>query len=78
MNFILFLFSFNLRLGFSVTLYVNITNCHVSAICHEHIITYCCGDHLSQRQIISQAVNLLSWISSGKFTRELDKEPLLN
>jgi len=38
----------------------------------------CCGNHLLQRQMITQAVNLLSWISSGKFTRELDKEPLLN
>ena len=39
---------------------------------------YCCGNHLLQRQMIIQAVNLLSWISSGKFTRELDKESLLN
>ena len=38
----------------------------------------CCGNHLSQRQMITQAVNLLSQISSGKFTRELDKESLLN
>jgi len=38
----------------------------------------CCGNHLLQRQIITQAVNLLSWISSGKFTRELNKESLLN
>jgi len=38
----------------------------------------CCGNHLSQRQMITQSVNLLSWISSGKFTRELDKESLLN
>ena len=38
----------------------------------------CCGNHLSQRQMITQAVNLLSRISSGKFTRELDKESLLN
>ena len=38
----------------------------------------CCGNHLSQRQMITQAVNLLSWISSGKFTRELNKKPLLN
>jgi len=38
----------------------------------------CCGNHLSQRQMITQAVNLLSWILSGKFTRELDKESLLN
>jgi len=40
--------------------------------------TDCCGNHLSQRQMITQAVNLLSRISSGKFTRELDKESLLN
>jgi len=38
----------------------------------------CYGNHLSQRQIITQAVNLLNWISSGKFTRELNKESLLN
>ena len=38
----------------------------------------CCGNHLSQRQMITQSVNLLSWISSGKFIRELDKESLLN
>ena len=38
----------------------------------------CCGNHLSQRQIITQAVNLLSWISSGKLTRELNKESLFN
>ena len=37
-----------------------------------------CGNHLSQRQMITQAINLLSWISSGKFTRELNKESLLN
>jgi len=41
-------------------------------------LQHCCGNHLSQRQIITQAVNLLSKISSGKFTRELDKESLLN
>ena len=28
--------------------------------------------------MITQAVNLLDWISSGKFTRELNKESLLN
>jgi len=33
---------------------------------------YCCGNHLLQRQMITQAVNLLNWISSEKFTRELD------
>jgi len=38
----------------------------------------CCGNHLSQGQMIIQTVNLLEWISSGNFTRELDKEPLLN
>ena len=32
----------------------------------------CCGNHLSQ------GVNLLVEVSSRKFTRELDKEPLLN
>jgi len=39
---------------------------------------HCYGNHLSQRQIITQAVNLLSQISSRKFTRELNKESLLN
>jgi len=33
---------------------------------------------LSQGQMITQTVNLLKWISSRNFTRELDKEPLLN
>ena len=39
---------------------------------------YCCGNHLSQRQMIIQAINLLGQISSENFTRELDKESLLN
>ena len=39
---------------------------------------YYYGNHLSQRQMIIQAVNLLEWISSGNFTRELDKKSLLN
>ena len=38
----------------------------------------CCDNHLSQGQIITQGVNLLVEVSSGEFTRELDKEPLLN
>jgi len=38
----------------------------------------CCDNHLSQEQMITQTVNLLEWISSENFTRELDKEPLLN
>ena len=38
----------------------------------------CCGNHLSQELMIIQVVNLLSWISNGKFTKELDKESLLN
>ena len=38
----------------------------------------CCGNHLSQRQMITQAINLLRQISSGNFTRELNKESLLN
>jgi len=38
----------------------------------------CCDNHLSQGQMITQGVNLLVRVSSGKFTRELDKEPLLN
>ena len=45
--------------------------------CNDKRHTYC-GNHLSQRQMITQVVNLLSWISSGKFTRELNKESLLN
>ena len=43
----LFLFYFNLRLEFSVTSYVNITNCHVSVIYHGHMITY----HMSYERI---------------------------
>ena len=39
---------------------------------------YCCDNHLSQGQMITQGVNLLVRVSSGKFTRELDKESLLN
>ena len=42
------------------------------------IYSNCCSNHLSQRQMITQAVNLLSQISSRKFTRELDKEHLLH
>ena len=38
----------------------------------------CCGNHLSQEQMITQGVNLLVEVSSGEFTRELDKESLLN
>ena len=38
----------------------------------------CYNNYLSQRQMITQVVNLLSQISSGKFTRELNKESLLN
>jgi len=38
----------------------------------------CCDNHLSQGQMITQEVNLLVRVSSGEFTRELDKEPLLN
>jgi len=38
----------------------------------------CCDNYLSQGQMITQTVNLLEWISSGNFTRELDEEPLLN
>ena len=38
----------------------------------------CYGNHLSQGQMITQGVNLLVEVSSGKFTRELDKEFLLN
>ena len=39
---------------------------------------HCYGNHLLQRQMIIQAINLLGQISSGNFTRELDKESLLN
>ena len=38
----------------------------------------CYDNHLLQGQIITQMVNLLEWISSENFTRELNKEPLLN
>ena len=38
----------------------------------------CCDNHLSQRQMITQAINLLEQISSRNFTRELDKKSLLN
>ena len=38
----------------------------------------CCDNHLSQGQMITQEVNLLVEVSSGEFTRELDKESLLN
>ena len=38
----------------------------------------CCDNHLSQGQMIIQGVNLLVEVSSGEFTRELDKESLLN
>ena len=38
----------------------------------------CCDNHLSQGQMITQGVNLLVRVSSGEFTRELDKESLLN
>ena len=44
----------------------------------EVVEFYCCDNHVSQGQMITQAINLLRWISSGNFTRELDKEPLLN
>jgi len=56
--------------------------CDCSHITHDmtwcHNIHICCSNHLSQGQMITQTVNLLEWISSGNFTRELDKEPLLN
>ena len=35
-------------------------------------ITFCCDNHLSQGQMITQGVNLLVAVSSGEFTRELD------
>ena len=38
----------------------------------------CCDNHLSQRQMIIQAINLLEQISSRNFTRELNKKSLLN
>ena len=41
-------------------------------------ISECCGNHLLQGQMITQGVNLLVEVSSGEFTRELDKEFLLN
>ena len=51
-----------------------IMSSYISIVCS----IYCCDNHLSQGQMITQAINLLKWISSGNFTRELDKEPLLN
>ena len=39
---------------------------------------WCCDNHLSQGQMITQGVNLLVEVSSGEFTRELNKESLLN
>ena len=38
----------------------------------------CCGNHQTQSPTITQRANLLKRISSRNFTRELDKEPLLN
>jgi len=43
-----------------------------------HITLLCCGNHQSQRPIVSQASKSLRWMSSGNFTRELDKEPSLH
>ena len=40
--------------------------------------TDCCGNHQIQSPTITQQANLLRQISSGDFTRELNKEPLLN
>ena len=56
----------------------NINKFMVSSSNHISNLNYCCSNHLSQRQMITQAINLLSQISSRKFTRELNKEPLLN
>jgi len=49
---------------------------HLVVILAELQQFFCCGNHLSQRQMITQVVNLLEWISN--FTRELNKESLLN
>ena len=38
----------------------------------------CCGNHQTQCPMISLTSKSQSWISSGKFTRKLDKESLLN
>ena len=38
----------------------------------------CCGNHQTQCPMISLTSKSQSWISSGEFTRELDKESLLN
>ena len=51
--------------------FINIANIYIN-------LGHCCGNHLSQRQMITQVVNLLKQILSGNFTRELDKESLLN
>ena len=59
---------FSFATNLSIYIYIAVT----------YLSCYCCDNHLSQRQMIIQAVNLLEWISSGNFTRELDKESLLN
>ena len=38
----------------------------------------CCGNHQTQSPMITQASKPLKEVSSGEFTRELNKEPLLN
>ena len=45
---------------------------------HHDPADICCGNHQTQCPMISLTSKSQSWISSGKFTRELDKEPLLN
>ena len=44
----------------------------------ERIDDFCCGNHQTQCPMISLTSKSQSWISSGEFTRELDKESLLN
>ena len=39
---------------------------------------WCCGNHQTQCPMISLTSKSQSWISSGEFTRELNKESLLN
>ena len=46
--------------------------------CRQAQWALCCGNYQTQSPMITQRANLLRRISSGDFTRELDKEPLLN
>ena len=75
-----FLFDDEKTCDTAVTWYV--TWCDVIGLEHDgriwKMMLGYCDNHLSQRQMITQAINLLGQISSGNFTRELNKESLLN